>query len=199
MLTDAVCILGDVNINLLKDDDNKVACYREFLNEIGFAQLISESTRKGSLIDHILVSNDDMVSSSGIRESNCSDHDLVYCVLTFSVSTLEPTYISYRDYKRIRRDDFINDFENLGLEIIYYTENIEDKIEILRSSLILLLDAHAPLKSVNISGPRRPWITENIRFMIKLRDRARAKFKKTLSESDWQYYKGLRNYIKGAN
>lgn len=46
--------------------------------------------------------------------------------------------------------------------------------------------------------PYNPWITPNIKLLIKLRDKAHKKYLKNRTEGNLQYYRELRNYTKHA-
>ena len=43
-----------------------------------------------------------------------------------------------------------------------------------------------------------PWLTENIKLMIKMRDKAHRKYVKGKTPQNLDYYRQLKNYTNGA-
>nr|CAI5843640.1 unnamed protein product [Callosobruchus analis] len=62
-------------------------------------------------------------------------------------------------------------------------------------NITILMDRHAPLRACNFTKPYKPWITSNIKCMLKLQEKALVKFKRTRSAVDWERYKQLKNHI----
>lgn len=54
------------------------------------------------------------------------------------------------------------------------------------------------MKTVKYFKANPPWLTDNIKLLIKMRDKALSKFKKTRNNTDWEYYKTLRNQTNVA-
>ena len=71
-------------------------------------------------------------------------------------------------------------------------------ITFLNTNLIQVFESSAPLRTVRTTKPPAPWLTHVIREMIKLRDKAYNRYKKTKIEAHWEYYKIMRNYTKQA-
>ncbi|KAI8518827.1 hypothetical protein Bbelb_020840 [Branchiostoma belcheri] len=56
---------------------------------------------------------------------------------------------------------------------------------------------HAPVKKFRVKGnDRPPWLSEEIREMMSLRDQARCTAERTQNEKDWETYRHLRNHTK---
>lgn len=193
LITETVFVLGDVNINLFKTDDPMTRMYNGFIAQLGVVQLIREPTRNDSLLDHILATDDGVVLQSGVLESDFSDHDVIFCTLNVKKSKPKSFFITGRNFKNFNKDSFYSDLLNSELESIYYTDDIDKKVEVLTTTLQNLFDAHAPVKKMKISRPPQPWISDNTKFLISLKHNARAKYRRTLAEGDWNYYKQLRN------
>ena len=60
------------------------------------------------------------------------------------------------------------------------------------------MNIHAPIKTSRFTKPPSPWITDNIKLMMNLRDKALSKYKRTQNVNHWNYYKELRNYTTFA-
>lgn len=51
---------------------------------------------------------------------------------------------------------------------------------------------------MRITRAKKPWITDNIKIMQRLRNNAKARYKRTRLSAHWNYYKQLRNYLTFA-
>nr|CAI5821678.1 unnamed protein product [Callosobruchus analis] len=58
--------------------------------------------------------------------------------------------------------------------------------------------SHAPIRTIKITKPYSPWMTDNIRFLIFLRNKAKSKWRRTKKIGQYNYYKMLRNYTTTA-
>ena len=72
--TSNIIINGDLNVDLLRENNNKLL---EIISELNLTNVIKEPTRNGALLDPILVSNLDIVIYSEVISVNrdISDHD----------------------------------------------------------------------------------------------------------------------------
>ncbi|KAK9737008.1 Transposase IS4 [Popillia japonica] len=98
-----------------------------------------------------------------------------------------------RDFKWFDQTAFLNDLSLSPLSNILYMNNIDDKIDYIMFYLLQLFDTHAPIRTITVTHRSPPWITDNVKYMMMLRDQALAKYKKTRLDTSWTYYKTLRN------
>nr|CAH7754851.1 unnamed protein product [Callosobruchus chinensis] len=83
-------------------------------------------------------------------------------------------------------------------ELVSCVLNIDDKLNIFNSRLIGLFDKHLPIKSSRITKPKAPWLNDEIKKMMKDRDAAKSKFRKTPSTLNWDSYKNSKNRVNHA-
>jgi hypothetical protein len=80
-LTRTVILIGDINIDLLKQPNNK---FSKQLKDLGFVQLVKEATHiSGGLLDHLYVyfPQDGHCELFKIHPLYYSDHDAVCCII----------------------------------------------------------------------------------------------------------------------
>lgn len=86
-------------------------------------------------------------------------------------------------------------------------DDIDSKAEWLNNEIVSLLDSCAPYKKISVFRQSAPWITDNIKFMMRLRNRAFSKYKcyirkseynKDVAKSKWIYYQQLRNLVTAS-
>lgn len=196
-----VC-LGDFNINLLNLDTNLSTQFKNVYQTFNFVQLITEPTRitntTTALLDLILV-NFENTCGAGVVDAQISDHFLVHCTIMFNITEGPERIFKYRALKHINFENFQSDLESIPWNNIYHINNIDDKIGFVTDNILQLFNTHAPMKSIKCSKRSyAPWITDNIKFMQKLRNKALTKFKQTGQNGHWSYYKQLRNLTNTA-
>lgn len=198
--TDDIYCFGDVNIDFLKVDDPATTYFLNMIKTLNLFQVVMQATHttktSASLIDVIFTSDSTIIAK--VKELDFSNHDMI----SFNVNILpiknESFFYTFRDWRHLNKTNFNNDLMNLNLENIFYINDVDDKVNYLNEKLTLLLDVHCPLKTVRITKAYSPWLTDNIKLLMKLRDKAKAKFKKEKSSGNWDYYKQLRNYTNHA-
>lgn len=199
---DEIMLVGDLNVDFLRTD-TKLQYLLNILDLFNLKQIINEPTRisdtSSSLIDIICVDKFRNVLDSGTTDLlNVSDHLLVFCDLDMSIEKLPPKKITYRDYQYFNINEFAFDANRINWEYISTLHDIDGKVEFLNNAIITLFDIHAPYRTTTIRNYSKPYITDTIKEIIRLKDRAFAKYKRTSSESDKQYYKDLKNYLSIA-
>lgn len=197
-LSDTVICCGDFNIDLLKLEDSPTLFFNDFIDSLNVYQLVDEPTRlteqTATLIDLMLTSNRDIIKDSGVIACDLSDHDLIFCSIFCFLPKSEPTFITYRNLGHIDTLSFQNDLITLPFYDIIRTNNIDTKVSIFNEHIIRLFDIHAPLITRRFTKQNVPWLTDNLKLLMKLRDEAKTKYRKSGSNADWNYYKALRNF-----
>lgn len=196
---DKIICLGDFNINWLNTNDSTAKKLIALTKAYGFEQIITKPTRYNNLIDFIFISDvESLIMSDVLDMQGVTDHRLTYCELDFPSVKPKPKITTFRDYKYFCHEDFVSDLVTRPWFMLYYYNDIDSKVKFLNEQIIEVMDRHAPLRTVQVRKPPAPWLTDVIRQMMKLRDRAHVKAKKTGLPSDWDYYVSLRNYTTGA-
>nr|CAH7721849.1 unnamed protein product [Callosobruchus chinensis] len=79
--------------------------------------------------------------------------------------------------------DFVSDHKTIDEKVVCFTNH-----------LLQLFDIHAPLRNARITKPAAPWLTDNMRSIFNLRDKALTTFQNDPSDTNWAAYKNMRNY-----
>ncbi|XP_031333938.1 uncharacterized protein LOC116163950 [Photinus pyralis] len=199
-----ILYMGDLNIDLLKVDHALSIQMMSLLHTFGHKQIIDVPTRIGktcsTLIDYMVTSDDiDVLESGATCMDGISDHHLVYCKFpTICLNSYSPTYYTYRDFRRFDIAAFESDLMSHDWHQMFALTNIDEKVNFLNLRILATFDKHASRKTVKITRPPAPWLTDNIKFMISLRNKALTRFRQTKKPSHWDYYKQLRNYVTHA-
>lgn len=133
------------------------------------------------------------VAHSSVLNCDISDHDLLLCNLSLYGDSVEPIVRTYRDFANINFGGFDRDLRLISFQDIFKMDNINDKINFFNNSLLNLFDAYAPLTTRRFTKKYTPWLTDNLKFIMKLRDNAKKRYRVSQLPAHWEYYKSLRN------
>lgn len=101
--------------------------------------------------------------------------------------------VSYRSLDLLTYETVQPDLDSIQWDTIYTYSHIDPMISTLISNLQHILDNHAPLKTRTLRRPTAPWLTSEIKAMMKRREAARRKFRRTRLAEDYTAFKVLRN------
>lgn len=194
---DEVICCGDTNINFLDLNNRKTSLFMDCIDSFNLKQVINSPTRvtgtSSTLIDIILISNGLDCNCGTQALPHISDHYLIYCTLSIPKLKSEPYYQEIRNLKFIDTNHLNELLSITPFENIFNIEDINDKVDYFNNLMITLYDTIAPLKKIKIKRRNPPWLTANVKFMIKLRNNALCRFNNTNNVNHWEYYKSLRN------
>lgn len=197
---DCVLFGGDLNVNYLNNDNNIL---QKMFNKYGLTQMVDSPTRvtnvSQTLLDIIVCSRPSLINDVNIVDMDpISDHSLVTCTLKIFTKIDQIKYRTYRDYSNFNYIDFMNDLEMRNWDHIYSLDEVDKIVEYLNININSIFDDHAPIKSSKFTKAPAPWLTENLKMMMKLRKKALSKYKKLKTDASWNYYKDLRNFVSMA-
>lgn len=198
---DYIICMGDLNNDMLQRNRNTEDLIT-MLDIFDLKQIITHPTRitadTESLIDILCVNKNWNVIESGTKDTSyLSDHDMVYAFLEFEHEEILQQKFC-RNFNNIEMDKFDEDAKKMNWGRVYQLENIDDKVKWLNSCVLSLIDFHAPLVPISKKKLKAPWMTYNLKCILKARDNAHRKYKRTRTEADRRYYCQIRNYTNRA-
>lgn len=200
---DAIVMMGDLNVDLLCMDNVSSLSLTNLFETYDLNQIISEPTRvthqTSTLLDIIAISKSETIKNTKVVDiPEISDHCLTSCEISNVKVNSKVKFVQYRDFKYFNEESFAHDLKTVDWDYIYSLNNVDDMIHFFNEKVLQLFDIHAPLRTVRVSKQPAPWMTNTIKDMIKLRNNAFNKYKKTKCPTDFSCYKDLRNYTTGA-
>lgn len=144
-----IFVIGDLKCNLLSNDYESRA-FSDFCTTFNLTQLIHSPTGRitessQSLIDVIMTTNKEIVTSSGVVTSSISDHNLIYVLLDFKVPRARPSYLSIRSYKQYNPTKFLEDLQLVPFHMVNFFDDINDKVDVYGILFLDVLNEHAPI------------------------------------------------------
>ena len=193
-----IIILGDFNINILNEQPARKIT--ELCQQYNFSQLINEPTNytesSSSIIDLIMVSNLQTVDISGVGEPFLSQdiryHCPIFCIFKFKSHVVKPFRRKVWLYEQGNYDNFrqqVHDFD--------WTTAHDDDVNIyaekFTKKLLNIAEECIPTKNFTIRPRDIPWINNNIRKLMRKRNRLYKKYKKNKTKTLFDNFKQLRN------
>lgn len=194
-----ILLSGDFNCNILTTG-SMVSSYHELCQMYGFSHKNRKPTRvtlsTKTCIDHLLVSDDDIVSKCDTYVS-CSDHFAVVSELNLrNMKTPSPKYVMARSMKSINQNEFISDLQQAPWGLMDTFEDVNDQLHVFSLLFEEILDKHAPLKKVRLKkSQNKRWFNPEIDRLIKSRDLMRREIAR--SGTDDGKLSNLKKTIKG--
>ena len=197
-------LTGDFNIDMLKTESLDFRVLNDSIIEpFNLTQIIDQPTRitesSRTLLDLFCVKNLDKVKAHGAcAVPGVSDHHLIYMAYDIKKIKFKPIKVTTRNFRNFDMDGFLAAAELANFENVFNVQNVNDKVNILENTINDLLDVFAPYKTFTITKQNStPWITDEIRKVMNVRDMYKYNFNKTGNKVCEKKFKELRNKVTG--
>ena len=195
-----IIILGDFNLNVLNGPSARKI--NDLCQHYNLSQIISEPTNftesSSSIIDLIMVSNLNSVDVSGVGEpfllQDIRYHCPIFCIFKFKRHVVKPFrrkiwLYEQGNYDSLRHKIHAFDWKSIcNDDVNLYAEKFTDK-------LLSISEECIPVKFVTIRPRDLPWMNNNIRKLMRRRNRLYKKYKKNKTTALYENFKQLRNEV----
>ena len=189
--TDTVEIMDNPSYGI--NTNQKLLDIKDFF---GLTQIVKENTRQNNVLDICFVKSPDLYHDTNIIPG-ISDHEAV----TFTIN--QQARVNYKPPRKIyqfrkadmsklieRCDDFCQEYTRLS-----HLSCAAGNWLMLKEGLNTVIDECIPTKLIK-EKHNLPWMTQDIKRIIRRRKRARCKTRRTNSDSDWERYRNLTKLMK---
>ena len=152
----------------------------------GMTQITEDPTRTTSdtqtLIDHIVTNRPKNIAEGGVIPFGISDHDLIYITRYTRIPKIkkEPKVLAVRTHKNLNEASLLDDLHNLPIKLILESSGNPDTIWLTwKSFFINIISKHAPVKTLRVRRNSLPYVTAEVKHMMRTRDKIRGKANKT--------------------
>ena len=192
-----VVVLGDLNHDFLSDVNHTLF---QTLETYNYSQLITEPTRitetSQTLLDPIVVSDKSLVTDCGVTPPFCSDHCAVYASLNFSVVKSARMCKMVWRYKDTDYGKFRNLLHNVDiLSLIDEEKPVDQVVDEWSSSISDIINECVPHQLIVLRPRDKPWMNNDIRLLMRKRNRAHKKALRTNGVAHWAKFRRLRNEV----
>lgn len=197
---DNIVLLGDFNINLLTQNTNysKFSCFLQYLNLIQNVTTATHFTDHSETLIDVICSNLQLSNIIVDHIPTLSNHAFITCELSVKKPKTVPKHFLYRPLKTMNLDAFQASISSVQWNTISNLTDVNEMVEKFNNALLQIFDIYAPVKYAVIKNKSHPWITDTVREMIKLRNKAFQRYRITKLKTHEQYYKDLKKTVKSA-
>ena len=165
-----VILMGDLNHDQLKNPNALSAiCHTYHMDH-----LIQEPTRSTphsqSLLDVVLTINKERICDSGVLCHSMSDHSAIYCIYQSALRT-QSGFVTYRDMKHFCDNSFRCDILKVPWLVCEVFDDVDDQYYAWHTLFMEVVNLHAPLKTKKCRKRLVPWMTPDIRELMRQRDK----------------------------
>ena len=204
-----VTIVGDLNVDLLKIEDNRYSDALKLLcDENSLEQLIHQPTRiqalkcadgwelQESLLDHVYSSDYRSIKQCGVMHLSQSDHLAIYATYANTdVKNSEKKSIYKRDLRLYSKHAIVELCSCEDWSVIFNEEDLQKGYNTFETKLQTIIDRAAPMRKLIISE-KHPIANHSLRSLENRRRTLYKKMKKRKTSETIQQYKKIKHKIK---
>ena len=128
--------------------------------------------------------------------STISDHILVDITPKLKKPRINPCKVTVRSYKNYKVGNFLHDLSLTPFHIISVFDDLNDQVDAFNDLFLEVLNHHVLVTMVKIRSKPNPFITPEIRQLMRTRDQWRKLASKTKDPLHWNGYKFFRQEVK---
>ena len=192
---------GDMNCKLLKEE-NHTKHIRNACSTFGYTQLVEHATRTTSEsstpIDHLATTKPISVSHKGVVPVGLAIMITIFLVRSMRVPRIkkQPKIIKLRKFQKFDSESFLKDLAALNLNDIKNVTTDPNHMWFLWKKMFLdLLDKHTPITDIKLKGNNLPYVTLEMRRLIRTRDHLKKKVNQSGSKYLHQAFQQIRNKV----
>lgn len=114
-----------------------------------------------TLLNHFYVSSEEFITKSEVLDAHFTDHRLISIQLAYEQHQVKQRLLIYRDFSSFSYQEFLTDF--IEWMLFYQPNCINYKVNFLNEYLLSTFNIHAPIKTIRISKPASPWLTDTLK------------------------------------
>lgn len=199
--TKNIIITGDFNENQLGENDTKI---KILSNNFGLKQLISLPTsfseNTSTLIDLIITNNPEKILYRAVRQPFLDINVRYHCPVVALINAEKQKCTVIRRkiwlYNQGNYDLYRTKIQETDWDQIFENNNNIDKItKTITETILSIASETIPNRIITIRNHDLPWITNEIKKLMRKRDRIRRKAKRTNNQNLWNTFKTYRNKV----
>ena len=198
-----VFLMGDFNINYAEGSNS---CYKKSVLSLGYHQYVNTPTHynirnnSSSIIDHFYSNQPKTSITVKVLTHDLTDHlPVLAWIKKPRLEKSKMKTVVRRNMKHFDSDSFITDLSHeLGLIDLNKGNEINQIYNSFINTLMKVIDRHAPcvkLTRREIKLKHKPWVTKDVRKIIKQKNKFYRKSLKTGNPEDIKTYKKLSNSV----
>jgi hypothetical protein len=188
-------ICGDLNINMLKSN-----CLNDILDVYGCTNIVRKPTcfksNVPTLLDVVITNVPKSLQHVTCIDCDLSDFHHMVCFATkMHAPVIKKRHITYRSYKKFDENAYSQDLANIPYQVSEVFDDVDDAYWFCQTLISQVIDEHAPLKKRIIKSNQVPYMNDQLRKAINVKNMIKRRFYKYRSKANWENYRHHRNTV----
>ena len=124
-----------------------------------------------------------------------SDHMLIFATRYSRSVKTSSRYVRKRSYKNFNPAEFVQAVQQVSWWEVYLCDDVDTAVEILTKKLTFILDAMAPMRTIQVRTRYAPGLSTTTINLMKERDKQQQTASQSGDRDEWLKFKALRNQI----
>jgi len=200
-----IYLAGDFNINLLNINNHKPSSdFIEILFSNALFPSINRPTRitqsSATIIDNIFVNNlINKTVTSGILANPVSDHFPVFCITPIQTKKSKQTFITKRIFSEHNKAKFIGMLNSVNWDSCHAQTECQAAFTIFYNTYKTCFDQCFPLTKIKLGYKnKKPWLTEELKEMIKTKNKLYCRYIKSKTPHDKLNYSKFKGQLRSV-
>ena len=147
------------------------------------------------MIDHLWTNIQDRIICHSNDTRAASDHNAISTLVRTKEKYMQRLEVLGRSWKQMDTQRAKDRIRSVDWTQLYESNNINTVNNIFETKILEVLDSEAPLKVTQFRKNYGHWVTDNLKAMMKNRDKKREQARITGDRTLWQEYKVARNEV----
>ena len=191
-----IFLLGDLNCNQLQPNNKLSTIFAKY----NLTQQIKVPTyTKGTshkCLDIIATNSTDFIDSTGTMPPSTSNHKPIYAILKLEKPKLRTYKRQIWLTKNVDWDKLNDELQNQNWEETLKQKDLNSMLSCWTKTFINIAQNHIKRIYVTVRPSECKWMTNEIRRLIRIRNRLHTKAKKKNTTHSWEKHKKTRNKLK---
>ena len=192
-------ILGDFNVDYATDKTLKQYRLENIESKFNLRQLITTYTRSTQLTDTIIdwiYTDSQHIVKSGTLDNNVSDHLPIYLVRKKTRNKIVKHNATGRSYLRYDKELFGQILNQQDWTVFDDLTDVTKMWDILETNISASLNEICPIRNLRVSESKPHWLNNELIQLMRKRDVAYRKARRTKIKTDWIKATFLRNRVE---
>ena len=189
-------ILGDFNKDCYFSPHRHV---QRIMNLNNLQQMITEYTRytddSATLIDLVLTPCPEIIEKVGVLPPVKSDHHCVFAEIKNNMPSKHSFKRTLYMYSKLNEEEFLEKIGNVDWDNVVNSDTVDLAAELFSNTMMDISTTCMPVKSITVKSNDAPWITQEIKKLIKKKQNIHAFAKLLNSVWSWNLFKETRNRL----
>ena len=187
-------VLGDFNSDFLNNPSPHLL---DVILKNNLQQLVKTPTRytetSATCIDLVLTPCHDIIRSTVVLPPICSDHSVPCVKVTNNCATNHSFKRSIYDYSKLDKEALLDELTNIDWISIASIPSIDEAAYTFSDQLMNVAKKCMPVKKIRVQRHDEPWITEEIKEKIELKNKIHKLAKTVNNDQSWKLFRQARN------